>query len=485
MKNIDVKIENCWAKLEKKTKVPTQNIITHSFLAGYVAKYIIEELINPFLHPNSLIDLSIIPYIALHDYGKIHMSFLSKSKIWIEGIIKNKNLSEEMANKLRRVWSITQDYSGSYQRTKEEYHHTVIGANLFYEVIPHEKDICQKTIETCFDIINLHHGYKRGGYSRINSVDNLGIDLSNSRECFVGLVEKEFGELKNYRKTETSIEMKALIQGVTIISDWVASSIDFVENEIPKKDMIRIIKTKLEKINFIKTNDFLIRSLSFSDCFSYTMNEFQKKVDSLVLSKKTKGSVFFIEAETGLGKTEAALWLVYKILQLTLANGFYFAFPTQITSNHIYSRINNFLNIIYSKWPGQNKTKLIHSMGFLSEENEKFLEEVGNRFYDRNKVSLIYPFGIGTVDQMLLSVINARHADLRLYGLANKVIIIDELHSYSTFTQVLLKEAINKLRKLGCIIIILSATLTSGAKKYLLEEEFNDNEYPSIQEVKL
>ena len=54
----------------------------------------------------------------------------------------------------------------------------------------------------------------------------------------------------------------------------------------------------------------------------------------------------------------------------------------------------------------------------------------GNDWFVSAKRALIAPFGVGTVDQALLSVVAAKHFFVRQFALAGKVVILDEIHSY-------------------------------------------------------
>lgn len=60
----------------------------------------------------------------------------------------------------------------------------------------------------------------------------------------------------------------------------------------------------------------------------------------------------------------------------------------------------------------------------LCQENHGFICQRG----------LLYPFAVGTIDQALLSVMNVRHSFVRSFGLAGKVVIIDEVHTYDCYT---------------------------------------------------
>ena len=77
----------------------------------------------------------------------------------------------------------------------------------------------------------------------------------------------------------------------------------------------------------------------------------------------------------------------------------------------------------------------------------------------RNKSSFLAQVGAGTVDQSILSILPARHQALRLWGLADKVLVIDEAHSYDTYMSVELETLLGFQAAQGGSAIVLSATL--------------------------
>jgi CRISPR-associated endonuclease/helicase Cas3 len=76
--------------------------------------------------------------------------------------------------------------------------------------------------------------------------------------------------------------------------------------------------------------------------------------------------------------------------------------------------------------------------------------------------------GVGTVDQALLGILPAKHFFVRQFGLAGKVVILDEIHSYDLYTSTLIGVLVKRLRELDCTVIILSATLTEKRRRGLL-----------------
>src|SRR5208337_4288979 len=93
---------------------------------------------------------------------------------------------------------------------------------------------------------------------------------------------------------------------------------------------------------------------------------------------------------------------------------------------------------------------------------------VGRSWFASPKRALLTPFGVGTVDQALLGVVAAKHFFVRQFGLAGKVVILDEVHSYDLYTGTLIGVLVKRLRELQCTVIILSATLTEKRRRELL-----------------
>ena len=86
-----------------------------------------------------------------------------------------------------------------------------------------------------------------------------------------------------------------------------------------------------------------------------------------------------------------------------------------------------------------------------------------------SKRALLAPYGLGTVDQALLGSLYARHFFLRLFGLAGKTVVVDEVHAYDVYTGRLVLELLPWLRALGCHVVLLSATLPARLRADLLK----------------
>ena len=166
-----------------------------------------------------------------------------------------------------------------------------------------------------------------------------------------------------------------------------------------------------------------------------------------------------IEAPMGEGKTEAGFSCAFG------RRGMYMAMPTQATSNALMTRMARFL---HRAADGTVPLALAHAGGGPNIAATR-LQEVGlgttdsgvtaGWWFRGSKRCLLCPQGIGTVDQALIGVLNARHGFVRLFGLAGRTVILDEVHAYDAYTGGLIERLVNWLQQLGCRVVLMSATL--------------------------
>ena len=104
----------------------------------------------------------------------------------------------------------------------------------------------------------------------------------------------------------------------------------------------------------------------------------------------------------------------------------------------------------------------------------------GGAWFHQAKRGLLAPFAVGTIDQALMAAMNVKHGFVRAFGLAGKVVILDEVHTYDAYTGTLLDALVALLRSLHCTVIILSATLSQERRSHLLQAPLHSQAYPLI-----
>ncbi|MCP4341613.1 MAG: CRISPR-associated helicase Cas3' [Desulfobulbaceae bacterium] len=448
-----------WAKTTPDGE-PGISVFEHMQHVGYVASHL-AELSAIILERSNLTPSEVGALAGLHDLGKISPGFQRKCKKWLE----DNGLS-------------TMSRNGCWDTSMESDHgkvsHTVI------QVFLNEIGFDRKSATYLATVLGGHHGRLNRpverGYKTQKPISETtsSINWDSERMDAAKMIWKDFNASIPHHSITDENPFLWWLAGLTTVADWIGSNEQFFSpyEHTENTDISAIAKEALKKIGFHKVE--IIKELSFHDLFhnsdqpeiKWKPNEMQEKTLSVV-----RGSgVYVIEAPMGMGKTEAALWAAYKLLEKGKATGIYFALPTQATSNRIHLRMNEFLQRMT---PTVQSSHLIHGNSWLMESTPPLSisptnpstsqandARLGLNWFSSAKRALIAPFGVGTVDQALLGVVAAKHFFVRHFALAGKVVILDEVHSYDLYTGTLIDKLIATLENLGCTVIILSATLT-------------------------
>jgi CRISPR-associated endonuclease/helicase Cas3 len=75
---------------------------------------------------------------------------------------------------------------------------------------------------------------------------------------------------------------------------------------------------------------------------------------------------------------------------------------------------------------------------------------------------------VGTLDQALLGVLPTRYNTMRLAGLADRVLIVDEAHSYEPYTEEMLQTLLTHQAMIGGSAVVMTATLPLRLREALL-----------------
>jgi CRISPR-associated endonuclease/helicase Cas3 len=81
----------------------------------------------------------------------------------------------------------------------------------------------------------------------------------------------------------------------------------------------------------------------------------------------------------------------------------------------------------------------------------------------------------------LMAAMNVKHGFVRAFGLAGKIVILDEVHTYDSYTGTILDALVELLVSLECTVLILSATLSSQRRKQILGRTLKGSKaYPMV-----
>lgn len=326
-------------------------------------------------------------------------------------------------------------------------------------------------------IVGQHHGRRAATSIHCANSEVLGGEAwQRERRALVEALQREFNEPW---PAINDFAPRQLLAGLTSVADWIGSSRAFDNPALPWREQLPLA---LDTAGIVETPQFL-PNLTFGDIFKdETGHPYHPNEAQLLLHEAITGpGVYVLEAPMGLGKTEAALYAAYKVLAAGQANGIYFALPTQLTSDKIHQRFSAYLQAILAPDSQHRQALLLHGKAHLQAQEMGEEGKPGGSWFASRKRGLLAPFAVGTLDQALMAAMNVTHGFVRAYGLAGKVVVLDEVHSYDSFTSLIMHRLVEILRALHCTVIILSATLTQSRRAALLSASSTDSDaYPLI-----
>ena len=302
-----------------------------------------------------------------------------------------------------------------------------------------------------------------------------------------------------------------LLAGLTVLSDWIGSNQNWFPytkpgatdpdcenywkiaearaNDAVIKAGVIPARPTLQKHSYI---DLINGENKNRDKKQFTATSMQETVERI--SFPNEPTLFIIEDATGSGKTETALMLSHRLIAEGRANGLYVGLPTQATANAMFDRFKGVYENLFDK---KDKDKppslaLAHSARDLHKGFQEIVLKAGPQedtcnsqeqsddeepandtasaqcaawIADNRKKTFLADVGVGTIDQALLSVLPVKHQSLRLAGLAQKVLILDEVHAYDAYVRTEIEALLEFQAALGGNAILLSATLPREARQ--------------------
>lgn len=291
---------------------------------------------------------------------------------------------------------------------------------------------------------------------------------------------------------ELEVPAELLLTGLLTMADWIASNTGYFpllpveelgdETLWPGRTQDAWTRLHLPCAweSFCQTMD----AATFEERFGFAPNPLQTAVMEVANAAEAPG-LLMVEAQMGVGKTEAALAAAEVFAARFRCGGLFFGLPTQATANGIFGRL--------SAWAATQSEDLCHAIRLahgaaeMNDGYRAFLEgsartadddpEAGleaHPWFEGRKVALLADFVIGTVDQLLMAALKQRHVMLRQLGLAGKVVVVDECHAYDAYMSRYLDRALEWLGRWRVPVILLSATLPAGKRAELVRAYLGD-----------
>jgi len=307
------------------------------------------------------------------------------------------------------------------------------------------------------------------------------------------------------------------LAGFAVLADWLGSNRDFFPYRTEPMSLLQY----WEKVAFRRADDAidacgLLPAPPASDSQIQklfpritTPTPLQDRCARMPLSDGPQ--LMILEDVTGAGKTEAAFVLLNRLLASGKAEGGYFALPTMATSNAMYLRAAGVYKELFDERSSAASLILAHGSRHLDQrfrisllprspdqgEYQPGELDAGARcnswLADGNKRALLAQMGVGTIDQALLAILTSRHQSLRLLGLGNKVLIVDEVHASDAYMHRLLCSLLQFHAYMGGSAVLLSATLPARMRQELADafrrglgqnpQPLSSGEYPLVTRI--
>ncbi|MET9796267.1 CRISPR-associated helicase Cas3' [Nocardiopsis alba] len=427
-------------------------------------------------------------WAGLHDLGKITPLFQEKDRVQYELLCQDpayrieKDLSHEnLGHDAATHWALTS-----------------ILAELGY---PKGRPITRSAAHQVAQLLGGHHGFFHKALERkmLAAVDQWvpglgGSSWAEQRYLHVAALKKLTGA-KEVLTAPLPADAVALVAGLTVAADWLASQEDVVRQTLPPSGWVATPSALVE--HWAKTTEraptivrrarlgrAIFPELSFSEQFPRirTPNQLQRDLaDQLPALAQGGAGLLMITAPTGDGKTEAALHAASVLARASGASGLFFALPTMATADAMHRRVREFVG---ANVTGDTALTLVHSMSWLASgptddqdhtafdgvlTEEAITRTEAGRWLSTSRRGLLAPLATGTIDQGLTAVLPVRFNMLRLLGLSNKVFVVDEAHAYGPWMHSLLVRLLEWLGAMGAPVVLMSATLAGRTASSLVE----------------
>lgn len=373
----------------------------------------------------------------------------------------------------------------------------------------------EEETEALARVLSGHHGTwpDNDTFDQPSRGNNLGSKhWKDARKSICGKLADIFNPPTKFIFPKEGLERNiflTLLSGLVSVADWLASMELVFPAEGLGSDLQAYFQVSAQRAKDVVSDQGWLLWNDPNNNLAFTFQSaFPKHPNPLPLQQAVFDAAYeadlpamaLIEAPTGIGKTEIALMLADHWLKINSGRGLYIAMPTQATSNQMYDRVSDFLTKRYSN--ERVHLQLAHGHALLDSRFDKtILSNIGDTdqtdgivaagWFLPRKRTLLAPYGVGTVDQIFLSVLQTRHFFVRLFGLYGKVIIFDEVHAYDAYQSEIFTRLLGWLRALKISVILLSATLPANVRRQMVAayagsdrlQQEDEHSYPRLTMV--
>lgn len=437
--------------------------------------------------PSQYLSGLICPFLALHDIGKFAASFQLKVPDRFPSAV---------------FGGVPSQRGGGFRHDSAGFHFL---KEQFARSFPHWEADDIHAVLPLLSAVTGHHGEPPPDRFAGLLLDDYRTEGLEAALAYCRAVFDLMGHSKALPDERLAERMSTAVAGFGIACDWLGSNQEYFPYAAPDLALVNYWPVAQQQARAALAASGLIAAVpASSTSLAGLLNIAEPKPTSLqhwaATTELPDGPMLvLLEDETGSGKTEAALILASRLMAKGDATGIYTALPTMATANALFGRLAACYAQLFAK-EATPSLALVHgrshllaafrrlNFGELQEPERYGTEESASTLCsawlaDDRRKALLADVGVGTIDQAVLAILPARFQALRLFGLARKVLILDEVHAYDAFVSQELERLIEWQATLGGSCVLLSATLPVAVRRRLISAFRRATGGPSIDIV--
>lgn len=442
----------------------------------------LERAAGRHLVPLDLARLSAL--VFLHDCGKLHPGF--QAKAWPVETSRHAFVGHLPAGAALFTSSETEKLA--HLLNIEALAAWGVDPNLLYAVLAHHG----QPFDFDDQASKGWHKVEATGYDPFVAAEELG----RAMQLWFSAAFADGGE-----PLPTGPDFQHLICGLVMLADWLGSTekiFSYVPDFDPDywsnaqaraQEAVEHIGLETERLRAILEGRTDFAALTGG----YAPRPAQAAVGNLSLDEQ----LVILEAETGSGKTEAALWHFARLFEVGRIDSLYFALPTRAAAKQIHGRVHQAMRRLFGEAApepilavpgyfraGEHEGQALPGWKVRWDDDGGAAERrlLGRWAAENTKRYLAAMVAVGTVDQAMLAALQVKHAHLRSAALSRSLLVVDEIHASDRYMSEIQTHLLKTHLGRGGYAMLMSATLGSVARVKWLTQQRRARE-PSFEDA--
>ncbi|MEV8453877.1 CRISPR-associated endonuclease Cas3'' [Streptomyces sp. NPDC052095] len=290
------------------------------------------------------------------------------------------------------------------------------------------------------------------------------------------------------------VELAVVVLGVVMMADWMASDTESIESvrrledescccdEALRQHGERVRETARERVGnqalgrcgfAALSGEELLRAARFPD------GSVHDRLARRLLSeaRPAHGGMLLVSAPAGPARRRLGMVAASELGRVSKARGIALALPDEM---HLDDASKELASLAGTLLEGSGMLVRLHTMSFDAGPETAFEEipelslapedqAVAKKWLTQQRRGLLASLGVGVLDQFLLAVLPVPDNAVRLFGLSEKVFVVDDVRPQEPVLHQLLCLLVEWLAALGTSVVLLTDTLAGESADRLVK----------------